>query len=110
MPAHQSEPKIRVVFLWHMHQPYYKDLVTGIYRLPWARLHGLKDYYGMVAMLEEFPLIHQTFILVPSLLLQLEEYASGSAREPVQEAAFKPAEQLSTQERIFILQTFFQSN
>ncbi len=110
MPEHKSEPKIRVVFLWHMHQPYYKDLVTGVYRLPWARLHGLKDYYGMVAMLEEFPRIHQTFNLVPSLLLQLEEYASGSAREPVQEAAFKPTELLSTQERLFILQTFFQAN
>ena len=46
---------IRLVFLWHMHQPYYKDLVTGQYRLPWVRLHALKDYYGMVKLLDEFP-------------------------------------------------------
>ena len=38
-------PAIRLLFLWHMHQPYYKDLVTGEYRLPWVRLHALKDYY-----------------------------------------------------------------
>ena len=48
-------PVLRVVLLWHQHQPFYKDLVTGEYRLPWVRLHALKDYYGMVKVLEEFP-------------------------------------------------------
>ena len=64
-----------------MHQPFYRDLVSGEYRLPWARLHALKDYYGMVQILEEFPDIRQTFNLVPSLLLQLEEYAAGKAKD-----------------------------
>jgi len=44
--------KVRVVILWHQHQPFYKDLVTGQYRLPWTRLHALKDYYGMVKLLD----------------------------------------------------------
>src|SRR6202022_3018911 len=48
-------PVLRVVVLWHQHQPYYKDLVTGEYRLPWVRMHALKDYYGMVRLLDEFP-------------------------------------------------------
>ena len=104
------EPKIRVVFLWHMHQPYYKDLVANLYRLPWTRLHALKDYYGMVAMLEEFPRIHMTFNLVPSLLLQLEDYAAGTAREPMQEVAFKPVEALDREEKLFLLRYFFQAN
>ena len=34
-------------FLWHMHQPFYKDLWSGEYKLPWTRLHALKDYAGM---------------------------------------------------------------
>ena len=51
----ESHPKIRLVLLWHMHQPFYKDMVTGEYRLPWVRLHALKDYYGMVKLSEEFP-------------------------------------------------------
>ena len=38
-----------------MHQPFYKDLVSGEYKLPWTRMHALKDYYGMVQILEEFP-------------------------------------------------------
>ena len=45
----------RVALLWHMHQPFYQDLLTGEHILPWVRLHALKDYWGMVALLREFP-------------------------------------------------------
>ncbi len=75
-------PVLRVVVLWHQHQPFYKDLVTGEYRLPWTRLHALKDYYGMVKLLEEFPNVHQTFNLVPSLITQIQDYAKGTAHDP----------------------------
>lgn len=103
-------PKIHLCFLWHMHQPYYKNLVTGEYRLPWVRLHALKDYFGMVKILDEFPDIHQTFNLVPSLVLQLEDYAAGVAKDPFLDAAVKPAEELSAAECEFILTYFFQAN
>jgi alpha-amylase/alpha-mannosidase (GH57 family) len=103
-------PKIKICFLWHMHQPFYKDLVSGEYRLPWARLHALKDYYGMVKILEDFPEIHQTFNLVPSLLVQIQEYAAGKASDPFLELALKPAEQLEPAEKEFILRYFFQAN
>jgi len=73
---------LRVVILWHQHQPFYKDLVTGHYRLPWVRLHALKDYYGMVKLLDEFPDVHQTFNLVPSLITQIQDYVAGSASDP----------------------------
>ena len=85
-------PHIYVCFLWHMHQPFYKDLVTGEYKLPWTRMHALKDYYGMVKVLEDFPEVHQTFNLVPSMLVQIEEYACGLAVDPFLRAALKPAE------------------
>jgi alpha-amylase/alpha-mannosidase (GH57 family) len=103
-------PVIRVVLLWHMHQPYYKDLVTGEYRLPWVRLHALKDYYGMVRLAEEFPGVHQTFNLVPSLVAQIEEYAAGKARDPFLELASKPAAEMSPEERLRSLQYLFQAN
>ena len=74
--------QLRVVVLWHQHQPFYKDLVTGQYRLPWTRLHALKDYYGMVKLLDEFPQVHQTFNLVPSLITQIQDYVSGDAQDP----------------------------
>ena len=109
-PNTMPEAKIQLVLLWHMHQPYYKDLVAGQYRLPWARLHALKDYLGMVAMLEEFPNVHVTFNLVPSLLLQLEDYAAGTAREAMQEAAYSPIEELDRENRLFLLRYLFQAN
>jgi alpha-amylase/alpha-mannosidase (GH57 family) len=103
-------PKINICFLWHMHQPFYKDLVTGVYSLPWTRLHALKDYYGMVKILEDFPQIHQTFNLVPSLVVQIEQYAAGQASDPFLELALKRTEQLEPADKEFILRYFFQAN
>src|SRR5271170_1935579 len=100
-------PQIHLCFLWHMHQPFYKDLVSGEYRLPWTRMHALKDYYGMVRILEEFPSIRQTFNLVPSMMVQVEEYAGGEAKDPFLALALKPAETLTGAEQIFLLTNFF---
>jgi alpha-amylase/alpha-mannosidase (GH57 family) len=101
---------IRVAFLWHQHQPFYKDLISGEYRLPWVRLHALKDYYGMVKLLDEFPDVHQTFNLVPSLLWQIQEYVAGNARDPFLMVASKPAAELTLQDRHFALAYLFQAN
>jgi len=101
---------IRLLFLWHMHQPFYKDLVTGEYRLPWVRLHALKDYYGMVKLLDEFPHIHQTFNLVPSLIVQIQDYVSGNAKDPFFRIASTPAADLNLNERQFALEYLFQAN
>src|SRR3981189_1770127 len=102
--------QLRVVVLWHQHQPFYKDLVSGQYRLPCTRLHALKDYYGMVKLLEEFPNVHQTFNLVPSLITQIQDYVSDEAPDPFLQVAAKPAKDLSPDERRFALQYLFQAN
>jgi alpha-amylase/alpha-mannosidase (GH57 family) len=103
-------PDLRLILLWHQHQPFYKDLVTGEYRLPWVRLHALKDYYGMVKLLDEFPAVHQNFNLVPSLMTQMQDYVEGTAQDPFLKVAAKPAQDLSPQERQFALQYLFQAN
>jgi alpha-amylase/alpha-mannosidase (GH57 family) len=103
-------PRIHLCFVWHMHQPLYKDLVTAEYRLPWTRFHALKDYYGMVKVLEDFPDVHQTFNLVPSMVVQIQDYASGKAADPFLDLAVKPAEELTEAEQEFILRYFFQAN
>jgi len=105
-----SSPKIRLVLLWHMHQPFYKDMVTDEYRLPWVRLHALKDYYGMVKLLDEFPEVHQNFNLVPSLVAQIQDYASGHAHDPFFDLIAKPANELTAADRRFALQYLFQAN
>jgi alpha-amylase/alpha-mannosidase (GH57 family) len=103
-------PALRVILLWHQHQPFYKDLVTGEYRMPWVRLHALKDYYGMVKLLDEFPNVHQNFNLVPSLMVQIQDYAAGTAQDPFLRVASTSAKDLSQNERRFALQYLFQAN
>jgi len=90
-----------------MHQPFYKDIVRNSYVMPWAYLHATKDYYGMAALSGEFPEVHQTFNLVPSLVLQLEEYARGDARDAMFDLAFKPADALTDADRRMIIERFF---
>ncbi len=102
--------RIHLVVLWHMHQPQYRDPETGRYVLPWTRLHALKDYWGMVEMLKEFPGFHATFNVVPSLGMQLEEYASGNFNEPWFSLAFKNAEELTREDKAEIIARAFQLN
>ncbi len=103
-------PRIYLTFVWHMHQPFYKDLVTGEYHLPWTRMHALKDYYGMVKVLQDFPQVRQTFNLVPSMIAQIEEYAEGKAADPFLRVALAPAEDLSESDQSFLLRYFFQAH
>ncbi|MCL4475657.1 MAG: glycoside hydrolase family 57 protein [Nitrospirae bacterium] len=105
-----SSSPLSVAFLWHMHQPYYRDPFTGIYRLPWVRLHGTKDYLDMVAVLEEFPDIKQTFNLVPSLLEQIIDYTDNGAQDAFLEVTLKKASELTDDERVFLLEKFFLAN
>jgi alpha-amylase/alpha-mannosidase (GH57 family) len=93
-----------------MHQPQYRDPESGRYVLPWTRLHALKDYYGMVEMLREFPNFHATFNVVPGLGTQLEEYASGNFNEPWFSLAFKNADELNREDKAEILSRAFQVN
>lgn len=99
-----------VSFIWHQHQPLYKSRVTHRYRLPWVRLHGTKDYLDLVLLLARYPKLHQTVNLVPSLILQIEEYVAGTAIDPYLAVALTPTEQLSDQQRQFILAHFFDAN
>jgi alpha-amylase/alpha-mannosidase (GH57 family) len=102
-----------VAVIWHQHQPLYKSRVNsaeGQYRLPWVRLHGTKDYLDLVLILEKFPKLHQTVNLVPSLILQLEDYVAGTAFDPYLTAALTPTEQLSPTQREFVVEHFFDGN
>ena len=101
---------LNVAFFWHMHQPYYRDPITGEYTLPWVRLHAVKGYYDMISLLEDYPAIRQTFNLVPSLLLQISEYEGGQARDVFFQHSRKPAEELTPAEKKFILANFFMCN
>lgn len=97
-----------IAFLWHMHQPYYRDASTGDFALPWTRLHATKDYLHMAEVLADFPAVHATFNVVPSLVEQLEEYASGYCADRALRVSLK--EHLSADDKEFILSFFFSIN
>ena len=67
--------KLKLVIAWHMHQPEYRDLQTGEFKLPWTYLHVIKDYVDMVAHLEAAPEARVVVNFAPILLEQIEEYA-----------------------------------
>ena len=109
-----SMPTVHLAFLWHQHQPNYRDLRTGRSALPWVRLHGVKDYYGMARLLleaaENGAPVRATINLVPTMLAQLQAYAAGSATDPHLELSSRPAADLNADERASALDLFFEAN
>ncbi len=88
--------RIHLSVLWHMHQPQYRDPRNRLLR---PALDAVTCHQGLLrhgeACLRNFPHFHATFNLVPSLCMQLEEYASGTFHEPWFALAFKNTDQLT---------------
>ena len=106
--------KLSVAILWHQHQPFYRARLEGeqrgAYLLPWVRLHAVRDYYSMAALVAEFPNVHVTINLVPSLIVQLEDYLERGATDRWMELSLKPVSKLTPIERDFVVARFFDAN
>ena len=101
---------IYLSFLWHFHQPYYKESIDSDFRLAWVRLHGVKDYIGMGNHLLGFPKMKATFNFTPSLIAQIFDYIEGKAEDRIQKICKKNTSDLNLDEKCFILDKFFQAN
>lgn len=99
----------RLALIWHQHQPCYADLRRGEAAMPWVRLHGVKDYWGMPSILREFPGVKAHINLVPGLILQIEAAAAGLP-DPWLRLARIPAEDLRPEAQQAILETFFMAH
>jgi alpha-amylase/alpha-mannosidase (GH57 family) len=71
--------RLPVILLWHMHQPQYRDALSGQYTLPWTYLHAIKDYTDMAAHLEGNAQARCVVNFTPLLIEQLEEIGSRIA-------------------------------
>jgi alpha-amylase/alpha-mannosidase (GH57 family) len=100
----------RVVFLWHMHQPEYRDPASGQPILPWVRLHSTRAYNDMAAALERHERARVVVNWAPSLLVQLEAYRSGAAVDRDEEIARKHADALTAGERAHVLRQDFSAD
>ena len=106
----KAEEPIYLSIIWHQHQPvYYKDPESGIYEKPWVRVHAAKDYLDMAAMLKNYPGVHATFNLTPSLIYQLDDFQAG-AKDLYWVTAEVPADQLTDDQKQFLLDRFFDTN
>ncbi len=99
---------LRICFLWHQHQPYYRK--ESYFILPWVRFHGVKDYLDLALLLDDYPAIKQTFNIVPSLLLQLQQYTDEGVVDRVFELSYKSPIDLSESEEEEIIHQFFVCN
>jgi alpha-amylase/alpha-mannosidase (GH57 family) len=105
---------LSLAILWHQHQPFYKDTSRespwGSYVQPWVRLHAIRDYYSMAAIVGEHPGIHLTINLTPALLWQLDDYIEGGATDDTLELTLQYPAVMSGQERERLLATFFDAD
>jgi alpha-amylase/alpha-mannosidase (GH57 family) len=111
----QAPVRLAVVFLWHMHQPEYRDCATGEFAQPWVYLHALKDYADMAAHLERHPEVRAVVNFVPVLADQLEDYcdqfATGRVRDPLLGLlARDAASPLAPAERALAIERCFHAN
>lgn len=102
--------RIYLGFLWHMHQPYYRDPLENIYILPWVRLHAVNAYYTMPMFASEFEHLRMTYNLVPSLIEQLEDYVNGDAHDLYEYYSRLCSDDLCPADKVFILRNFFMAN
>jgi alpha-amylase/alpha-mannosidase (GH57 family) len=73
----RKQAPLNVVLCWHMHQPEYRDPLSGEYIQPWTYLHAIKDYTDMAAHLEANPKARAVVNFVPLLLEQIDGYAQN---------------------------------
>ncbi|MDD5411708.1 MAG: glycoside hydrolase [Methylobacter sp.] len=114
-----KKKKLKLVLCWHMHQPEYRDLQTGEYKLPWTYLHVIKDYVDMVAHLEAVPKAKAVVNFAPILLEQIEEYARQvacylhdgiSITDPLLAALADPSIPSDTEERMKLVKDCMRAN
>lgn len=103
-------PVLYVALVWHHHQPKYKHPETGRYMLPWTRMHAVKDYFYMANLLAYFPKVHYTANITPVLISQLNDYIYNYASDVYLDITNKPAEELTLEDKRFILENFFSLN
>lgn len=94
---------LSVALVWHMHQPYYRDDVSGQMMLPWVRKRAAKDYLHMIDVAARHPELRITMNMVPSLLEQLALYDSDEIRDSHRDLVLRDAATLTDAERRFLI-------
>lgn len=111
--AFRVGPRIHLALLWHQHQPLYRipsSETRPTLQQPWVRLHSLRDYYSMAALVGAYANVHVTFNLTPVLLSQIDDYTQRRGTDRHLQLTLKPAGRLTAGERHELLGTFFDAD
>lgn len=92
-----------------MHQPYYKDDILERYLMPWVFLHAIKDYYEIPWLCDKYG-FKSTINIVPSLMVQLDDYAQDLSCDDLLKTILKPVASLSDDEKSLIKKQCFYAN
>jgi alpha-amylase/alpha-mannosidase (GH57 family) len=68
---------LNLAIIFHQHQPYYKNQLTGMYEMPWVRVHGMTEYVDSPGILAATD-TKVTYNLVPSLMEQMLDYTDNT--------------------------------
>lgn len=102
------QKKLSIALIWHMHQPEYKTAPDSIYLMPWVRMHAIKDYLDMLLIMDQYPSLKLNFNLVPVLVDAIYDYGFNGAHDIYSKLTV--ADQLSDDEKEFVLNHFFDAN
>ncbi len=75
--VNKVDDALNLAIVFHQHQPYYKNKLTGMYEMPWVRVHAMTEYVDSPGILASTD-TKVTYNLVPSLIEQLVEYTDNS--------------------------------
>ncbi len=99
--------RLHVVFLWHMHQPYYVNPLTKMAMMPWVRLHAVKGYLDMIDVATRYGELRTNFNFTPVLVKQLVELKEKRVTDLWESWSRIPAKDLHDDEKKKLLENFF---
>jgi len=98
-----------ILFVWHFHQPDYRDPWTKSPSLPWVRLHAVRGYSDVLTAFERGE-SRWTINWSGTLLEQLQSWNTGDGADTAYHLARKPAKELTLEERVQLLSISFWAN
>ena len=75
-PVDKVDDALNLAIIFHQHQPYYKNKLTGMVEMPWVRVHGMTEYVDSPGILSNTD-TKVTYNLVPSFIEQLLDYSEN---------------------------------
>lgn len=106
-----SDARVEVALVFSYHEPFLPE-IDGAIELPRARLAAGRSYLDLPQLLEEFPAARASIAMTAPTILQLESLSNPRGAQRTVDrhylVASKPPDELTPDERQYILNNFFE--